>query len=57
VDKLGPTRRRAHPTVQLGRLGVACLTLCSKCAASDDLPPITLGTAARLVVQHAAHVG
>lgn len=37
-------------------LGVMCLSLCERCATSDVPPPIHVGTAARLVVQHLAHV-
>lgn len=43
---------RLLPT-PLGRL---CLTLCPTCARSDVPPPITVGTAARLVDQHRAHL-
>ncbi|MFR9807283.1 hypothetical protein ACL02T_34035 [Pseudonocardia sp. RS010] len=38
-------------------LGVLCLTLCPPCAATGGPPPITVGTAARLVGQHAEHLG
>lgn len=38
-------------------LGVLCLTLCPRCAATDVAPPITVNTAARLVAQHAGHLG
>jgi hypothetical protein len=38
-------------------LGVLCLTLCPRCAASDVTPPVSVGTAARLVGQHAGHLG
>lgn len=44
-------------TADLGSVGVACLTMCPSCAASAVSPPVTIGTAARLVRQHAAHVG
>jgi hypothetical protein len=37
--------------------GVLCLTLCPACARSTVLPPITVGTAARLVDQHRRHTG
>jgi hypothetical protein len=33
------------------RLGVACLTLCPRCAASDTAPRIGVGTAVRLIAQ------
>ncbi len=38
------------------RLGVMCLTMCSRCAASDCSPPVSLRTAINLVGQHAAHL-
>lgn len=44
-------------TVNLGPLGVACLTLDPACAASSVAPPVSVSTAARLVAQHAAHLG
>lgn len=37
--------------------GELCLTLCEPCAVSDVPPPISVGTAARLVAQHREHVG
>jgi hypothetical protein len=44
-------------TSDLGSVGVACLTMCPRCAASAVSPPVAVGTAVRLVLQHAAHVG
>ena len=44
-------------TVALDRLGVACLTLCPRCANSDVVPPVSVGTAVRLVMQHCDHLG
>jgi hypothetical protein len=44
-------------TSDLGSVGVACLTMCPSCAASAVPPPVAIGTAVRLVLQHAAHVG
>lgn len=44
-------------TVELGRLGVACLTLCPRCAEADTAPPVAVGTAVRIVGQHCAHLG
>lgn len=38
-------------------LGVLCLTLCERCASSDVAPPVSIGTAVRLVGQHCAHLG
>jgi hypothetical protein len=38
-------------------LGVLCITACSRCAESEMAPPITVGTAARLVAQHCVHLG
>lgn len=38
-------------------LGVLCLSLCRRCAASTVAPPITVHTAARLVGQHCQHLG
>jgi hypothetical protein len=39
------------------QLGVMCLTLCRRCAAFDDLMPVSVGTAVRLVGQHCEHLG
>lgn len=39
------------------RLGIACMTICADCFASEITPPITVGTAARLVGQHCGHLG
>ena len=47
----------AVETVRLSTLGVACLTLCRRCAAFDDVLPISVTTAVRLVGQHCAHLG
>ena len=44
-------------TVSLGRLGVACLTLCPRCAGSGVVPPVSVGTAVRLTAQHCGHLG
>lgn len=44
-------------TAELGRLGIACLTLCPPCSASDVAPPVSVSTAARLVGQHCTHLG
>jgi hypothetical protein len=44
-------------TVQLDRLGVACLTMCPRCANSDVIPPVSVGTAVRLTMQHCQHLG
>jgi hypothetical protein len=43
--------------VDMPGLGVACLTLCRGCNCDDVAPPVTVGTAVRLVGQHAAHLG
>jgi hypothetical protein len=37
--------------------GVLCLTLCPRCERGMDVPPVSVGTAARLVAQHAGHLG
>lgn len=47
----------AVTTADLGRLGIACLTLCTRCGSSDTVPPVSVGTAVRLVGQHAEHLG
>jgi hypothetical protein len=44
-------------TVALDVLGVACLTLCPRCAGSGVVPPVSVGTAVRLVAQHCGHLG
>lgn len=40
-------------------LGVLCLTLCPRCANSGVavVPPVAVGTASRLVIQHCMHLG
>lgn len=38
-------------------VGVLCLTLCPRCAASDVAPPVPVATAVRLVMQHCQHLG
>lgn len=47
----------AVETAGLGRLGVACLTLCPPCAGSGITPPVAVSTAVRLVGQHCQHLG
>jgi hypothetical protein len=47
----------AMSTVELDRLGVACLTMCPRCAGSGVVPPVAVGTAVRLVMQHCIHLG
>jgi hypothetical protein len=42
---------------ELDRIGVACLTLCPRCAGSDVTPPVSVSTAVRLVAQHCVHLG
>jgi hypothetical protein len=44
-------------TAVMDRLGVACLTLCPRCAGSDVVPPVSVGTAVRLTLQHCIHLG
>jgi hypothetical protein len=44
-------------TVALDVLGVACLTLCPRCAESGVVPPVSVGTAVRLVAEHCGHLG
>jgi hypothetical protein len=47
----------AVTTAALGRLGVGCLTLCPRCTGSEVAPPVSVGTAVRLVAQHCGHLG
>jgi len=47
----------AVETATSGRLGVLCLTLCRTCAAYDELIPVSVSTAERLVAQHCGHLG
>jgi hypothetical protein len=42
---------------ELDRIGVACLTVCPRCANSDVTPPVSVGTAVRLTMQHCIHLG
>jgi hypothetical protein len=44
-------------TTELDRIGVACLTMGPRCAGSDVAPPVSVGTAVRLVAQHCEHLG
>jgi len=44
-------------TATLDPLGVACLTMCPRCAGSDVAPPVSVATAARPVAQHCLHLG
>jgi hypothetical protein len=44
-------------TANLGGLGVACLTMCPRCANSDVIPPVSVSTAVRLTMQHCLHLG
>ena len=44
-------------TAALDRIGVACLTLCPRCAGSGVVPPVSVGTAVRLVAEHCGHLG
>lgn len=41
----------------LDRIGVACLTMCVRCAAARQAPPVAVSTAVRLVLQHCMHLG
>ena len=47
----------AVSTVALDVLGIACLTMCPRCAGSGVVPPVSVGTAVRLVAQHCGHLG
>jgi hypothetical protein len=38
-------------------VGVLCLTVCRRCGDSDIAPPVAVGTAVRLVLQHCQHLG
>jgi hypothetical protein len=44
-------------TAALDRIGVACLTLCPRCAGSGVVPPVSVGTAVRLTAEHCGHLG
>lgn len=43
--------------VPLHLSGVACMTLCRRCAGARVSPPVTVATADRLVGQHCGHLG
>ena len=47
----------AGPSGQWAPLGVLCLTLCPPCATFGEVPRVAVGTAARLVGHHCAHLG
>lgn len=38
-------------------VGVLCLSLCPPCSSSTVAPPVPVGTAVRLVIQHCFHLG
>jgi len=38
-------------------VGVLCLSLCPRCSSSTVAPPVAVGTAVRLVMQHCTHLG
>ena len=44
-------------TTELDRIGVACLTMCPRCAGSGVVPPVSVGTAVRLTAQHCGRLG
>ena len=44
-------------TVALDVLGVACLTMCPRCAGSGVAPPVSVDTAVRLVAERCGHLG
>jgi hypothetical protein len=44
-------------TLGCPRFGIMCLTMCQLCASNTVLPPVSVGTAERLVVQHCKHLG
>jgi hypothetical protein len=44
-------------TAVMDRIGVARLTMCPRCAYSGVLPPVEVGTAVRLTMQHCLHLG
>ncbi len=41
----------------LTAVGVLCVSLCERCSSSTVTPPVAVGTAVRLVMQHCAHLG
>lgn len=47
----------AVTTALFGPIGVACVTMCPRCARSLQAPPVAVATAVRLVGQHCEHVG
>jgi hypothetical protein len=55
-ESCGAERNDLDVSTAATALGVLCLTLCPRCAASDVTPPVSVGTAARLVGQHAGHL-
>ena len=36
---------------------MAAMTMCPRCAGSDVLPPVSVGMAVRLTIQHCEHLG
>jgi hypothetical protein len=47
----------AAVAADLGWIGIACLTMCRRCADSAISPPVAVDTATRLVMQHSMHLG
>jgi hypothetical protein len=45
------------PVTAVTPLGILCLTACPRCADSDMAPPVSVGTAVKLVLQHCIHSG
>ena len=56
-ESCGTDRGELAVSTATSRLGVMCLTLCRRCAAFDDVLPVSVGTAVRLVMQHCEHLG
>lgn len=45
------------PVTAITPLGVLCVTACPRCGDSDMAPPVSIGTAVKLVMQHCIHLG
>jgi len=55
-ESCGDTGEIAVPTPSTA-VGVLCLSLCPRCSSSTVAPPVSVGTAVRLVMQHCGHLG
>jgi hypothetical protein len=56
-EACGDERDDLAVTTASTAVGVLCVSLCPTCLASGIAPPVSIGTAARLVGAHCVHLG